>query len=313
MITATLKSGIDEDVCIQLRPLNQKGAYLCDCGAARDLTIKDCRETLAIFVTHTHIDHFANFDGIMRHQLAIGRGVVVCGPKGIARQVHHKLAAYTWNLSFDDAAVFYEVREIEEEGRIAVYELRVPAWEPLRTATLEGETIYSDAAVSVRYGVLDHGTPSIAYLFAEPSRLKLRETPYPPGPWIGALKAAWTEGQPEAEVNVHGELKRAGELFGLLYEEAGYRVGVAMDHAGHEENHRRIAALCQGADQLFIECYYADRDVALADANAHSTATRSGLAAKKAGVREVVPVHFSRRYNAEVEALQAACLEAFQG
>lgn len=194
MITTTLKSAVDEDICLHLQPVNHKGSYICECGAASGLTVKECRDAWAIFISHAHIDHFCNFDGIFRHQLAVGRRVVVCGPPGIAQQVHRKLAAYTWNLSFDEQAVYYEVREIEAAGQVQLYTLRVPTWEPIPSGRLEGEAIYEDAGVRVRYALLDHGTPTVAWLFEEPSRLKIEGFPYRPGPWIAALKAAWQRG-----------------------------------------------------------------------------------------------------------------------
>ena len=119
MITATLKSKLNEDICLQLNVLNHPLTYLFDCGFGSDLTVKDCRDTAAIFVSHTHIDHFVNFGQVMRHQLAIGRRVIVCGPAGLAQNVQHALLAFNWNLlQYDDQAVSYEVREVHPDGRI---------------------------------------------------------------------------------------------------------------------------------------------------------------------------------------------------
>jgi ribonuclease BN (tRNA processing enzyme) len=123
MIKATLKSRLQEDICLMLQVENHSLSYLCDCGMASDLTVKDCRDTAAIFVSHTHIDHFIGFDQVMRHQLGIGRRVIVCGPAGIAQNVQHKMLAFNWNLMKDDElAVSYEVRESVDEAYIEAYD-----------------------------------------------------------------------------------------------------------------------------------------------------------------------------------------------
>ena len=88
MIRSEFQSDLDEDVCLLLQVTNQKWNYLCDCGAAaRRLTPKVCMDVAGIFVSHAHIDHFCNFDTVLRHQIGIERTVTVCGPPHFARNV----------------------------------------------------------------------------------------------------------------------------------------------------------------------------------------------------------------------------------
>ena len=61
MLEATLLSRLGEDICLKFQPTNHKYVYLCDCGAASDLTIKDCHDLGALFMSHTHIDHIVGF------------------------------------------------------------------------------------------------------------------------------------------------------------------------------------------------------------------------------------------------------------
>ena len=313
MLEATLLSRLGEDICLKFQPTNHKYVYLCDCGAASDLTIKDCHDLGALFVSHTHIDHFCNFDGIFRHQLAVGRGIVVCGPPGIARNVSNKLNGYIWNLMYDDKAVYYEVREIESPGVVAVYHLRVPTWEPVLQERIETDVVYANDAFSAKYAMLDHGTPSIAYRFEEPSKLKIGKFEQRPGPWIAALKDAFLAKDGERVLDIHGEQVEAGELFELLFEEKGDSVGYAMDHAATEENHALIEELMNEVGHLFIECYYHDEDKELAEANRHSTSTASGQAARRARAQKATPCHFSRRYNDSIDEVRAAFEAAFLG
>jgi len=68
MIQAEIKSLLREDICILIKIPNSGKHYLCDCGEASLLTIKEVQLVSAIFISHTHIDHFSNFDGIFRNQ-----------------------------------------------------------------------------------------------------------------------------------------------------------------------------------------------------------------------------------------------------
>jgi ribonuclease Z len=313
MLRAKIVSQADEDICLHLQPDNHAAGYLCDCGVASDLDIKERRDVHAIYVSHTHIDHFAGFDAIMRHQLAVGRALVICGPAGMARRVSARLNSFTWNLMYDAQAVWFEVRELWGPSQGRVFALRVPDWEPVEIGEISGPILHDAGPFTVRATLLDHGTPTVAYRLQEPSRVKVADLPHRPGPWVAQLKAAWEAGDPARMLDVHGELVRAGDLFGCVREELGHSVGFVMDHLGGPANHARIAELMHGVDDLFIECYYAHEDLDLAITNHHSTALLSGQAARLAGAKRATPCHFSRRYNTRVEAIVEEFNRAYQG
>ncbi|MEM7101924.1 MAG: peptidase [Bacteroidota bacterium] len=311
MIHATLKSKWDEDICLMLTIDNDKWNYLCDCGSASLLKPGECLKTRAIFISHTHVDHFINFDTIMRHQLGLGKLNSICGPKGIAENVRGKLLGYQWNLIETDS-ITYEIREVNEQGRIAIYHLKPPKWELNFIKNLESNTIFKGEEFSVSYTILDHGIPSIAYLFQENTKLKIKETPYAPGAWISLLKKAYRQNLPEMEFYIGEKDFRAKDLFHLLYEKPGYKVGFVMDHLASSANHEKIIDLCKDADVLFIEAYYRKIDEAFAKKNYHSTAQASGEVARKAGVQNVYFIHHSRRYSTEIEDLIEEARASFE-
>ncbi|MBF0245889.1 MAG: peptidase, partial [Planctomycetes bacterium] len=113
MINARSKSHISEDVCFHASVDNHPWTYLFDCGMARYLGASDCKNLRAVFITHAHIDHFSNFDTLLRHQLGLSRPVTICGPLNIARQVQARLFSYTWNL-IRRKRFYYEICELEE-------------------------------------------------------------------------------------------------------------------------------------------------------------------------------------------------------
>lgn len=316
MIEVTPLSGVDEDVCVMLRFANHPWSYLCDCGMASALTIKECRRVAALFLSHAHIDHIIGFDQMIRHQLDVGRPIVICGPPGTASHISAKLRGYLWNLLWDEHAVTFEIREVIEPGVWRTCTLRVPEWLPEwhDEDIQQSATIFANDAFAVTFSILDHNTPSIAYRFDETPTVRVRLAEgMRPGPWVREAREAFARSDGARVIDVHGTPTPAADLFSCFVEEPGPSVGFVMDHAGTAENHRIIAAHMRRVDQLVIECYYRHDDLALAQANAHSTAVLSGQAARLAEAREVVPLHFSRRYNAEVEDVRQECLSAFAG
>ena len=117
MILPELKSKIGEDISILVRLDNHTPSYICECGDASELTLKECQNTEGIFISHTHIDHFINFDQILRHQIGIQKRIIICGPIGIIDQVQSKIKGYSWNL-IEAGAITYEIREIIDEQKI---------------------------------------------------------------------------------------------------------------------------------------------------------------------------------------------------
>jgi ribonuclease Z len=304
MIKATLKSKIDEDICVMLNFEQHPWNYLCDCGYASQLSVKDCINTAAIFVSHTHIDHFINFDEIMRHQLGTGNRVVVCGYKGLSKNVQAKMMAFgPWNLLDKDSAenVSYEVREVDENQTITVYLLKAPLWKRKKIKTYTSAVVFENEAFSVKYTLLDHGVSCVAYLFEETAKIKvnLSGSDLKPGKWIQELKNAYAEELSDTEIDVNGVLQKAGTLFQYLQKEAGYKFGYIIDHHADENNHLKIRELFQGCDEVYIESYYSEDEKEYALKNRHSTARQSGKVAREAGIKKAVPVHFSRRYHKE--------------
>ncbi|MEM6725264.1 MAG: peptidase [Bacteroidota bacterium] len=310
MIHPKIKNKWDEDICLMLSVDNYKKQFLCDCGMASELTAGDCTKVEAVFVSHTHIDHFSNFDALIRHQLGLGNTLLVCGPEGIQRNVQGKLNGYLWNL-IEPGSLAFEVREIVSEHQVNCYKLEPPHWEIQALGSKDGP-IYKNKMLAVQFAILDHGTPSIAYLFEEITRLKVRPTPYEPGPWVGALKRAFQNHQPDTLLEIPDHHIKAGALFEYLYEQPGYKLAYVMDHLASAENHEKIMNLCRDVDNLIIETYYRDIDRGFAEKNFHSTAKASGTIARLVGAKHTFFVHHSRRYSNEIEDLLEEARAAYE-
>lgn len=312
MIQAEIKSLLREDISILIKIPNSGKHYLSDCGEASLLTVKEVQSVSALFISHTHIDHFSNFDGIFRHQIGSGEKVVICGPKNIQKQVEARLKSYTWNL-VDEKAIEYEIREVVSEAEINVYKIRPPYWNLELAATQD--FLFEDENVSVDCAVLDHKTDSVAYLFREKDSVTYNENAsgFRKGKWISELKAAFETQDPEKAIEIEGTVYKATDLFHLLTRNEGYRLGVIMDHAVCESNYEKIKTVFRKADLVYIETFYKDEDRELAGQNYHSFASASGKIMKDCDVKEAVPIHFSRRYteNDRLE-IETAFYKAFR-
>lgn len=302
MIYGEIKNNHNEDISILITVDNHTGKYLCDCGFASKLSIKEIKDIVAIFISHTHIDHFVNFDNILRNQIGSYKKVIICGPKGISKNVQSKALSYTWNLiKEDEENIQYEIREIIDNNNILISEIKPPNWELKFKGKYEDKYIYNNDRFVVKYTSLNHGIPSIAYLFEEYPKMKIdiSKTEFTPGPWIRVLKEYFKNKKSEKYIDINGIKYKAGELFNLLTEIKGYKLGVIMDHNGDEENHKKIYEVFHEADTVFIESFYKEDDSELAQINNHSTSIKSGEIMRKTKVKKAVPVHFSRRYTKE--------------
>lgn len=312
MLQAEIKSLFKEDISILIKVPNSAKHYLCDCGEASLLTVKEVQSVSAVFISHTHIDHFSNFDGIFRHQIGSGEKVVICGPRNIHQQIEARLKSYTWNL-IDENAIAYEIREIVSPEEINVYKIRPPFWnlEEIKTQHF----LFEDEYVTVDFAILDHKTDSIAYLFKEKDSVTFNDngSGFKKGKWISELKTAFENNEADKEIEIEGTVYKASELFHLLTRNDGYKLGVIMDHAAEEGNYEKIRTVFSGADLVYIETFYKDEDQEFARLNHHSFASASGSIMKVCGVKEAIPVHFSRRYteNDRLE-IETAFYKAFE-
>ncbi|WP_108801626.1 peptidase [Aquimarina sp. Aq107] len=297
MFTTEVKSAQDEDICILIKVDNHPFNYIVDCGEAKSLNVKECQNTNAIFISHTHIDHFVNFDTILRHQIGIKRKVVITGPKGIINQVQNRIKSYCWNL-IDKDSIIYEVREIFKEGEYKSVVLRPPLWSKEDEKLVIKNTIFEEKQFEVEYEILDHKTDTIAYLFKAYDKIKIQLSEgLKGGRWVQELKQAYEVSDEEKTIKIEDKAYRSKELFHLINIQKGKKLGVILDHAASKENHVKIKRRFTFCDEAYIECFYKDEDLTFAMKNNHSYASKSAEIMKACEIKNAIPVHFSRKYD----------------
>ncbi len=299
MFKTDIKSKTNEDISILVKPDNHSWSYLCECGEASGLTVKEIQNCNAIFISHTHIDHFVNFDNIIRHQIGLQRTVTICGPKNIAKQIQHRILGYSWNL-IEENSIRYLIKEMTSDNEINVYELKPPLWE-LKSISIESSNVLiKEDKFQVTGVLLDHKLPTLSYLFQEYPQTKIQlNQDLKGGIWVKELKQAFNSKELDKQIIVGTNIYKAKELFHLLHVQEGDSVGIIMDHGATPDNHTKIKKHFSLTNKVFIESFYQNKDIEFAKINFHSYAKESGNIMKMAKVKDAIPVHFSRKYNEE--------------
>lgn len=302
----------------------ERRALLFDIGDVSVLPTRKLLRVSDVFVSHTHMDHFAGFDHLLRVCLGRDTGVRLYGPENFIAQLEHKLAAYTWNLVQNYLTDFVvTAHELGADGRMARAQFRSRGRferEPLPPKEAPEGVLLETSSFRVRTVPLDHhGIPSLAFAFEERTHInvwknRLEELGLPSGPWLTHLKeqvrAAAAEDTP---ITVHWRTRSGGhdvtiplgELKSKVLEFApGQRVCYVTDVADSPHNREVLAAFLRGADLLFIEAVFLEVDRRQAERKAHLTARAAGEIARAAAVRAAVPFHFSPRYLGQEDDLR---------
>ena len=322
---AKLVNGVwgDPGVCIDLK--FQRRAILFDIGDVQALPTRLLLRVSDVFVSHTHMDHFAGFDHLLRVCLGRDKGVRFYGPPNFISQLEHKLAAYTWNLVRNYAVDFViEACELCADGRLARARFRSAEQferEALPDARAVGGVLHEEPQFRVRALALDHhDIVSLAFRFEESEHInvwknRLDALSLPTGPWLTELKRQAREGAPDdTPIQVRWRTREGsreqtfplGELKRDVLEFApGQSVCYVTDASGDARNRARIEQFVADADLLFIEAVFLEADAVLAARKSHLTTAQAGGIARAARVRNAQPFHFSSRYHGDETSNQS--------
>ena len=176
--------------------------------------------------------------------------------------------------------------------------------------------------------MLDHQIPCLGFALQEAThvnvwRNRLEEMDLAPGPWLKDVKRAVLAGLPDgtpvvARWRAAGAWAEKTVSLGALRDRAlqcvpGEKIAYVSDVAFHAENVRRIVELATDADLLFIEATFREQDAEAARRKFHLTTGQAGTIAREAGVRALVPFHFSPRYTGCEPELRAELQSAYGG
>lgn len=332
LVQTRLVNGAAGDPVLYVDFLFRRRALLFDLGDLTSLAPRHVLRVTDVFVTHAHMDHFIGFDRILRLMLGRARRLRLIGPPGFIARVAHRVLGYTWNLVQNyPVELVIEAGELQQDSRLRRARFRSShrfAREELPAAEAPDGVLLDEEDFRVRGVLLDHQIPCLGLLLEEKTHFnvwknRLAELGLPTGPWLGELKRRVRAGESDDAPLVVTWRDRTGaqrrELpLGLLRREvlqeaAGQRIAYVVDAAFHEANRRKIVDLARAADLFYVEAPFLEQAWIRAAATAHLTAAQAGQLAREAGVKRVIPFHFSPRHTGQEAVIEAQVMTAFRG
>jgi len=307
--SALLVGGVFGDPLLHLRLRQRAQSLLFDLGDCGRLPAKIAHQVSHVFISHAHMDHIAGFLWLLRSRIGVTGPCRLYGPPGLAGHIAGFIAGVRWDRIGDQGPRF-EVHELDGErlrrfciqaggGLCAEGEERVA-----------GGLLVADPGFSVYAIALDHGIPVLAFAFETAPTVHIRPERLAAlglaeGPWIGRLKQRLLAGEAAAPIDLpDGRSALVGTLGAELAErQPPQRLVYATDLADSPANRERLIALATGADVLICEAAFRAGDVGQARRTGHLTARACGEIAAAAGVRRLIPFHFSRRYESDPAAV----------
>ena len=316
------------DPALFIEILHEGRALLFDLGDLGSLTEAKLLKLSHVFVSHAHMDHFYGFDRLLRVVLGRDKNITLYGPPGIASHVAGKLSGYTWNL-VQDYPLQLRVGEISQSSiHYSCFMCSEQFKSENEGAVPFAGVIEENPHFKVESAQLDHRIPSLAFSLMERFHINVNKDSllkegYAVGPWLRELKGYIWEDRPDDfmvrvpngedddtsfEKVALGDLKR--EIVGIT---PGQKIAYVADCCYTRDNVGKIVQLAQGADLLFCEAAFLEKDRDKAKDKGHLTARQAGLIAREAGVKLLQVFHFSPRYSDCPESLTEEAQEAFQG
>ncbi len=305
----------------------EKRAILFDAGDLSPLSNRDILHTDAVFISHTHMDHFSGFDRFLRICLGREKILHVFGPEHFLQHLEGKLSAYHWNLVEN-----YENNFIIRAAEICAGHIRFReyacknAFRPVSPDIVNvfDGCIYREPSFRVCAALLDHGIPCLAFSLQEDIHIsiikeKLAELKLAPGPWLRDFKHALHEKQPRDSLFTvpdahHPRTFSLGKLSDEIARiSPGQKITYITDALFSPENRKKILALAENSDYLFIEAAFLDSERESASQKYHLTARQAGLLAARAAVRHFTVFHFSPRYSAMADLPEKEARAAYAG
>ena len=306
------------DPCLYVNLLFDNRAIIFDLGDINALSPKAVLKIDHCFITHTHMDHFAGFDRLLRLVLGRGKTIHLFGPDNFLNNIEGKLAGYTWNLTHNYAeSLTIRATEIRPDGmRTRTYRCRKRFYaddsdiEQPYTGLLLTEPGFSVSTV-----ILDHDIPCLGFRLDERFHINIKknalvELGLEPGPWLTAFKQTLYSGEEETVVvdvprGKERHRFRAGELAEkIALITPGQSVTYITDVVWSEPNEQKIVRFAKDSDYLFVEAHFLDQESETAREKFHLTARQAGRIAGLANAGRITTFHYSPRYTDQGDEIE---------
>jgi ribonuclease Z len=244
--------------------------FLVDCGEGTQRQIMQSglgfKRLNRILITHGHLDHILGLAGLLSTFMRWETidGMEIYGGKWALDRISDLLFGVVLRGVKPPMEILF--RRIEEGVIFETEDFKVSA-----------------------FPVFHRGPDCYGFLFDEKSRRpflpeRAEALMVPPGPWRRDLVSGQEVTLPD------GRLILPDQVLGP--ERSGTRL-VLVGDAGRTDG---LAEFCKEADALVIEATYLEEDAQMAEEYAHLTAKQAGELAIRAGVKNLILTHVSRRY-----------------
>ncbi len=244
--------------------------FLIDCGEGTQRQILQAgvgfRGLSHILVTHGHLDHILGLAGLLSTFMRW--------------EAIEELNVYSGKFALDRISDL--LNGVVLRGR--------PAPMPLNLHEIKPGVFFESKDLTITaFPVFHRGSDSLGFRFEERSRHPfLPEKADALGVPQGPQRADLVNGK--AIKLADGRKVKPDDVLGEL------QPGLSYVHIGDTGRIDDLVEPCRGADGLVIESTYLEEDAELASQFSHLTARKAGELAARAGVKQLILTHFSRRY-----------------
>ena len=300
------------DPCLFIPFLFEKRAVLFDLGDIYSLSPRDILKISHVFISHTHMDHFSDFDRLLRLFLGRSKNLYLFGPEGFLKNIEGKLAGYSWNLveNYSRHLVLYATETNSNELLTKIYRCTNRFSPDPETITIPfNGLLHEESGLTVSTIILDHGIPCLGFSMKERFHVNILKDNVTSlgleiGPWLRTFKEAlFNQQDPDSEFEIctgHGKTSADRYILGELTDKIavitpGQKITYIVDAACSKSNLDKIIEFAGESDHLYIEASFLDKDRELAEKKLHLTARQAGYIAAKAKAKQFTIFHFSPR------------------
>lgn len=322
LIHSYLINGPFGDPGLYIEIMWEKRAILFDLGENSSLEPSKLLKVSDVFISHTHMDHFAGFDHLLRLLLKRDKGLRMFGPPGIIDNVEGKLKGFTWNLVDGYTFIMHVIEVYPDKVKKAEFRAN-EGFKRCDSGSLPfSGTLLEEDMFTISSCQLDHKIPSLGFSMKERfhiniSKDKLDEMGLPVGPWLREFKEALWQGKSEDEnFSILMDNRPVTFPLGDLKNKVatiteGQKISYIVDSKYTAENVDKIVSLAEDSDVMYCESAYLHEDVDLASERFHLTAKQTGSLARAAKAKRLVILHFSPRYKDNPSLLHKEALQEF--
>jgi ribonuclease Z len=244
--------------------------FLIDCGEGTQRQILQSgigfKRLNRILITHGHLDHILGLAGLISTLMRW--------------ETMEELEIFAGRSAID--------RIHDLINGVVLRHARPPVPIHLRTIS-PGLFIEEDTFTITAFPVAHRGSDSLGFLFQEKGRRpflpeKAEALNIPRGPWRRDLVDGRSVTLPD------------GRLIDPEMVLGDFKPGIRLVHVGDSGETDSLVEHCRNADALIIEATYLEEEAEMARHFSHLTARQAAQLAQKAGVRQLILTHLSRRY-----------------